>query len=55
MLSYRHGFHAGNSADVLKHLILCAVISYIRKKDKPFTIIDTWLRKPVRRRMALLS
>lgn len=41
MLSYRHGFHAGNSADVLKHLILCAVISYIRKKDKPFTIIDT--------------
>ncbi len=41
MLSYRHGFHAGNNADVLKHLILCAVISYIRKKDKPFTIIDT--------------
>ena len=41
MLSYRHGFHAGNHADVLKHLIYQYVLSYMGKKDKPFSIIDT--------------
>jgi len=41
MLSYRHAFHAGNFADVLKHLILIRVISYLSQKDKAFCYIDT--------------
>ncbi|TRY30061.1 23S rRNA (adenine(2030)-N(6))-methyltransferase RlmJ [Aliiglaciecola sp. M165] len=41
MLSYRHSFHAGNHADVLKHLILMMVLNSIRKKDKPAIYIDT--------------
>lgn len=41
MLSYRHAFHAGNHADVLKHYVLFEVLSYFRKKDKPFWYIDT--------------
>lgn len=41
MLSYRHGFHAGNHADVLKHLIYHFVLSYMGKKDKPYSVVDT--------------
>ncbi len=41
MLSYRHGFHAGNFADVLKHSLLCLAIAELKKKDKPFVYIDT--------------
>lgn len=41
MLSYRHGFHAGNHADVLKHLTLCLILRALGEKDKPYTIIDT--------------
>jgi 23S rRNA (adenine2030-N6)-methyltransferase len=41
MLSYRHGFHAGNHADVLKHLIYQYVLSYMSQKDKGFSIVDT--------------
>ncbi|MGZ5056380.1 MAG: 23S rRNA (adenine(2030)-N(6))-methyltransferase RlmJ, partial [Methylobacter sp.] len=41
MLSYRHSFHAGNFADVLKHVILIHSLDYLRKKDKPFCCIDT--------------
>lgn len=41
MLSYRHAFHAGNFADVLKHLVLIQVIEHLKKKDKPFCYIDT--------------
>lgn len=41
MLSYRHGFHAGNHADVLKHLIEIALIDYLGQKAKPFWHIDT--------------
>lgn len=41
MLSYRHAFHAGNFADVLKHLVLDRVLSYLVKKDKPLVCIDT--------------
>ncbi|MEF3075994.1 23S rRNA (adenine(2030)-N(6))-methyltransferase RlmJ [Methylobacter sp. Wu1] len=41
MLSYRHSFHAGNFADVLKHLTLIQILEYLRKKDKPFSCIDT--------------
>jgi 23S rRNA (adenine2030-N6)-methyltransferase len=41
MLSYRHAFHAGNHADVLKHFILCTVLNYFNQKDKPYWMIDT--------------
>jgi 23S rRNA (adenine2030-N6)-methyltransferase len=41
MLSYRHGFHAGNHADVLKHCVLALVIEYLKQKEKPFWYIDT--------------
>ncbi len=41
MLSYRHGFHAGNFADVLKHSLISLVIQALKQKDKPFVYIDT--------------
>lgn len=41
MLSYRHAFHAGNHADVLKHLIQVQIIDYLGQKAKPFWYIDT--------------
>lgn len=41
MLAYRHAFHAGNHADVLKHLVLARVLRYMAEKDKPYTLVDT--------------
>jgi 23S rRNA (adenine2030-N6)-methyltransferase len=41
MLSYRHGFHAGNFADVLKHLVLVQILAYLAQKDKAFSYIET--------------
>jgi 23S rRNA (adenine2030-N6)-methyltransferase len=41
MLAYRHSFHAGNHADVLKHLVQTAVLRYLNEKDKPYWVIDT--------------
>jgi len=41
MLSYRHGFHAGNHADVLKHIVLMRILDHVVKKDKPFCCVDT--------------
>ena len=41
MLSYRHAFHAGNHADVLKHFIEVQLLRYLAQKDKPFWYIDT--------------
>lgn len=41
MLSYRHAFHAGNHADVLKHLILVQIARYLGQKDAAFWYIDT--------------
>ncbi len=41
MLSYRHAFHAGNHADVLKHASLMLILESLHKKDKPFSLIDT--------------
>lgn len=41
MLSYQHGFHAGNLADVHKHSALAWVLSYMTRKDKPLTYIET--------------
>ena len=41
MLSYRHAFHAGNFADVLKHSVLTLVLEYITRKEKGFYYIDS--------------
>jgi 23S rRNA (adenine2030-N6)-methyltransferase len=41
MLSYRHGFHAGNHADVLKHTVLVQLLRYLTQKDKPLWFVDT--------------
>jgi 23S rRNA (adenine2030-N6)-methyltransferase len=41
MLSYRHAFHAGNHADVLKHAVLVHLLRYLTQKDKPLWFIDT--------------
>ena len=41
MLAYRHAFHAGNHADVLKHITLTLVLRYMNQKDKSYRLIDT--------------
>ena len=41
MLAYRHAFHAGNHADVLKHCVLQQILLYMNQKDKPYWVIDT--------------
>lgn len=41
MLSYRHAYHAGNHADVLKHSALVLMLEYLVQKDKPLYYIDT--------------
>lgn len=41
MLAYRHAFHAGNHADVLKHIVLVQVLRYMNGKDKPYRFVDT--------------
>ena len=41
MLSYRHSYHAGNYADVLKHIVIIEILEHLIKKDKPFDYIDT--------------
>jgi 23S rRNA (adenine2030-N6)-methyltransferase len=40
-MNYRHIYHAGNFADVLKHAVLARLIDYLKQKDKPFRVIDT--------------
>ena len=41
MLSYQHSYHAGNFADVVKHLTLSLIINYLTQKDKPLFYLDT--------------
>jgi 23S rRNA (adenine2030-N6)-methyltransferase len=41
MFSYRHAFHAGNHADVLKHIILIATLKYLTQKDGALQVVDT--------------
>jgi 23S rRNA (adenine2030-N6)-methyltransferase len=41
MLSYRHAFHAGNHADVLKHMVLIQLLRYLNQKETPYMVIDT--------------
>lgn len=40
-MNYRHAYHAGNFADVMKHALLALVIEHMKKKDKPFFLLDT--------------
>ena len=39
-MNYRHAYHAGNHADVLKHVVLARLMEHLKKKDKPFRVID---------------
>jgi 23S rRNA (adenine2030-N6)-methyltransferase len=41
MLAYRHAFHAGNHADVLKHVVLTRVLRHLNTKDKGYRYVDT--------------
>src|SRR5690349_13685668 len=41
MFSYRHAFHAGNHADVLKHLVLIASLRHLTVKETPLMVVDT--------------
>jgi len=41
MLSYRHAFHAGNHADVLKHVVLIQLLRYLGQKEAPYMFVDT--------------
>ena len=41
MLSYRHGYHAGGQADVLKHSVHAYCLDYLTRKPKPFLAMDT--------------
>lgn len=40
-MNYRHSYHAGNFADVLKHAVLARIITYLKRKDQAFRVIDT--------------
>ena len=40
-MNYRHAFHAGNFADVVKHALFARLIAYLGRKDKPFRVMDT--------------
>ncbi len=40
-MNYRHAFHAGSFADVVKHAVLCRILDYLRTKESPFRVIDT--------------
>ena len=40
-MNYRHGYHAGNFADVIKHIALVAILQHLKKKDAAFTVLDS--------------
>ncbi|WP_157015233.1 23S rRNA (adenine(2030)-N(6))-methyltransferase RlmJ [Mesorhizobium xinjiangense] len=40
-MNYRHAYHAGNFADVLKHVVITRIVEYLKRKDKAFRVIDT--------------
>src|SRR6185503_19523280 len=40
-MNYRHAFHAGNFADVVKHATLARIVAYLKEKPAPFRVIDT--------------
>lgn len=39
-MNYRHAFHAGNFADVMKHVVLARIIEYLKQKHAPFRVLD---------------
>ena len=41
MLSYKHGYHAGNHADVLKHIVLIYLYNLVKKHNKSISYVDT--------------
>ena len=41
MLSYRHSFHAGNFADILKHIVLVEALGHFVKKESAFEYVDS--------------
>ncbi len=40
-MNYRHAYHAGSHTDVFKHAVLVMLLEHLRKKPKPFTVLDT--------------
>ena len=40
-MNYRHSFHAGNFADVIKHIVLVRILTYLQDKPAAFRVIDT--------------
>lgn len=40
-MNYRHAYHAGNFADVVKHAVLALLLAHLKQKDKPFFVLDT--------------
>jgi 23S rRNA (adenine2030-N6)-methyltransferase len=40
-MNYRHGYHAGNFADVVKHIALIAILQHLKKKDAAFSVVDS--------------
>ena len=40
-MNYRHAYHAGNFADVVKHVVLTRIVEYLKRKEAPFRVIDT--------------
>jgi 23S rRNA (adenine2030-N6)-methyltransferase len=40
-MNYRHVYHAGNVADAVKHAVLCVLIGHLKKKERPFCVLDT--------------
>jgi len=40
-INYRHAFHAGNFADVAKHVAFVAILLHLRRKEQAFAVIDT--------------
>lgn len=40
-MNYDHAYHAGNFADVVKHAVVTRIVEYLKRKDKPFRVIDT--------------
>jgi 23S rRNA (adenine2030-N6)-methyltransferase len=44
-MNYKHIYHAGNFADIIKHLAIIATIEYMQKKDKPISVLDIFAGK----------
>ena len=40
-MNYRHGYHAGNFADVVKHVALVAILLHLKKKDAGLAVVDS--------------